>query len=130
MSEEPHPKQIFFVSWKQHKLELAKERIHEIAGSFIDEIIFNTIIDYCRVEHGFPGALKLSDMIVNNPVLPTTTANFDQITFDNNDNQRRSAKCPVCNDTVDARLFTSHLETCIRKCNPLEVAIKIAKKED
>lgn len=130
MSEEVHPKQIFLVSWKQHKLDLAKQHIHEIASLFMDEIIFNTVIDYCRQKYGFPEALPLSEITANEPVLPNASAGSDQNTYENNDTIRRPQTCPVCNDTVDARLFTSHLETCIKKCKPLEIAIKIANKDN
>jgi hypothetical protein len=124
---ETKPKKLFLVDWKQYKLELSKKHVNDISYEIMDEIVFNTIIDFCRKEFGFPAALPLESIISNEPVVPKASKPVE-ISYEQQ-NDRRLQTCPVCQQTIDARLYTSHLEVCFKKCNHDEVAIKIAKRD-
>ena len=128
---EGKPKQIYLVSWKQHKLDLAKEHVEDITKDMMDDIIFNTIIDYVRKNYGFPNALPLRDITANDPVIPNSPDLLDQPTVGTSQFERSPQTCPVCQSTIDARLFTSHLESCLKKpgVKPLEIAIQLATKD-
>ena len=132
MTEETtKPKQIFFVSWKQHKLDLAKSHVNDIIDDMMNDAIFNTIIDYCRKKYGFPNALPLRDITANDPVIPNSPEMLDQPTVGASQFERSPQTCPVCQATIDARLFTSHLEACLKKpgVKPKEIAIQLATKD-
>jgi len=118
------PQKIFFVSWKQHKVEQSLSHTKAITDEFFNEIIFRTIIDFNRNKYGFPSAFSLQEIVENEPVVPVSPLNVQNFITDQQD--RRMHKCPVCEEPVDARLFTSHLESCIKKCKPLSIACKIS----
>ena len=72
----------------------------------------------------------MNDIISNEPVIPSPNKQSDQPVYTQAP-ERSSQICPICKTTIDARLYTSHLEGCIKKsgCKPLEYAISFAMKE-
>ena len=98
----------------------------------MDDIIFETVIDFCRRKYGFPGAIPVREIIANEPAIPNCPKSLGQPTFGQIPQERSYQMCPICEQSHDARLYTSHLESCIKKpgVKPLEIAIKLAMKDN
>jgi hypothetical protein len=120
-------KEVHFVSWKKHKVALALSQVDSICDGFIDDVIFETVLDACR-ERAFPRPDPLSEILDPNVVGPQWPYEKDQ-RFDTGE-IRRQQKCPVCHETVDAGRFTSHLAgRCFSNSKPLEVSLKFFEDE-
>lgn len=110
---EKQPKKILFVSWKKHKVEQAISQIDNICDVFINELLFESIIDFFR-EKSFPKACPVYQMIRNEPIIPNLRET--QLPFETPVIPRQQ-KCPICHETLDASRFTSHLATkCFKEC--------------
>lgn len=110
---EKQPKKILFVSWKKHKVEQALSQIDNVCNVFINELLFESIIDFFR-EKSYPKAVPVYPIIQNEPVIPNLHENnlrFETPVIP------RPQKCPICHETMDASRFTSHLVTkCFKEC--------------
>ena len=115
-------KRIHFVSWKKHKVDQALTQVDNVYQSFIDELIFETVLDCCRASPaGYPQALPISDITCNEQVLPPLPLTFQ---FEARETQRPQI-CPVCKERVPAN-FTAHLhEKCFtRLTKKLDVCVQ------
>ena len=110
---EKQPKRIFFVSWKKHKVDQALSQVDNICDTFINELLFESIMDYFRQEYGYTHATTVYQIIQNETVLPNLNNPFQFET----PVIPRSQYCPICHETIDASRFTSHLMTkCFKDC--------------
>lgn len=109
--ESRRPKQIHFVSSKKHKVDEAMRQVDDVCNGFIDDIIFEVIIDVFR-EKAFPksGSVSIADMIYNEPIFtPLEPFDFKP------EEMKRGQKCPRCRiqkpdgRDIDAGRFTFHL---------------------
>jgi hypothetical protein len=117
-------KQIHFVSWKKHKVEQALTQLDSLCNSFIDELIFETIIDVARQSHGYPAALPIRQLIQTEPVIPESPFQFE-FEVPAVEGTRRVQKCPVCGESFDAARFTYHLASkCYAGPKTLESCLK------
>ena len=128
-TESKFPKKVFFVNWKRHKVDQVLLHTKEITENYFEDIIFNTIIDFYRQNYGFPNALSLEKLIENEPVIPPSPFNVHTLPNEQQEGSRNQ-KCPICNDSRDHRLFTNHLESCIKKCKPVDVACAISNNNE
>jgi hypothetical protein len=123
-------KQIHFVSWKKHKVEQALTQVDAVCDGFIDDLIFETVIDVCRQRFGYPAARPIREIIQNEPVVPRSPFRVDQLRFDTPE-QARPQKCPVCHETVDAARFTGHLhEKCFKGMKSFEACLNYFNQEE
>jgi hypothetical protein len=123
------PKQIYFVSWRKHKVEQALTQVDAICNGFIDDLIFETVIDVCRQRFGYPAALPIREIIQNEPVVPRSPFRVEQVHFETPEMSRQQ-KCPVCHETVDAARFTYHLAVrCFREAKAMEICAKFFEDE-
>lgn len=117
---EKQPKEIHFVSWKKHKLEQAIPEIDAVYQDFVDEMTFETVMDFFK-SFGFPAAQNIYDITRTDQMFPPITHRntFDAITLP------RKQKCPVCQEEVDCQKFTDHLDKCFKECaHPMECISK------
>ena len=89
-------------------------QVDNICDDFINELLFESILDFFRQKYGYPRAIPISQIIQNEPVvpqLPESAFHFETPVIS------RSQRCPICHDTIDASRFTSHLVTkCFKEC--------------
>jgi hypothetical protein len=120
-------KEVHFVSWKKHKVALALSQVDSICDTFLDDLIFETVLDSCR-ERAFPRPSPLREILDPTTVGPQWPYEKDQ-RFDTGE-MRRLQKCPVCHETCDAGRFTSHLSSkCFTGSKPLEVSLRFFDEE-
>jgi hypothetical protein len=120
-------KVIQFVSWKKHKVEQALTEVDNICNSFIDDLIFETVIDVTRQSHGYPAALPIRQLIRPEPIVPESPFLVDQLQFEvpTVEGSRRPQECPVCHDRCDAARFTYHLASkCFGGQRTLDACLK------
>lgn len=110
-------KHIHFISWKHNKLEQAMTQIDAVKDDIISDLIFETIIDCCRSTQGYPDAPSVQSLTQNFPIIPPLP--FDQLQFEVPE-IRRTQKCPICQEQVDAPRFTAHLATCLTQTTDCE----------
>lgn len=108
MSEKTHPKTIQFVSWKKHKVDQALTQVEPVVNDFVDDLLFETVLDFCRQKYGFPQALPIHEILQNEPVVPKSPFMIEQVQFENPET-RRTQKCPICHETCDGSRYTFHL---------------------
>ena len=122
------PKSIHFVSWKKHKLDQALTQVDGVYNDYVDEITFETVIDFFRKQYGYPQALPVNEITQNEPIIPQSPYN---LTFDS-PGLARKQRCPVCHEEIDSPRFTYHLAgKCFSECkNQLEVISKYFEEQN
>jgi hypothetical protein len=122
-------KRIHFVSWKRQKVEQALTQLDSVCDSFIDQLIFEAVMDVARQSHGYPAALPIRQLIQINPILPDSPfrLEFDVPTVEGS---RRPQECPVCHERCDAARFTFHLASkCFGGPKTVDVVLKYFETE-
>ena len=114
--ETRRPKHIQFVSSKKHKVSEALKQVDDVCEGFIDEAIFEVIMDVFR-EKAFPknpkigsDLISITNIIHNEPLFPP----MESFHF-KPEEMKRGQKCPRCRiykpdgRDIDAGRFTFHL---------------------
>lgn len=119
---EKQPKSIHFVSWKKHKLDQALTQVDGVYDNFVDEVTFETIIDFFREKYGYPQAYPVYDIKKNEPIIPQSP--YD-LPFKSPELPRKQ-RCPVCLEEFDSARFTYHMSgKCFNECkNRIEIISK------
>lgn len=89
------------------KLKKSLQLVDDLTFEFVNEFIFESIIDCFRINYGFPCATLLSDLILDNSVLPKTPEDLSKIFFDSASPEFMT-KCPFCNQNINDGNFTDH----------------------
>ena len=114
-------KHITFINWKHAKAEQALTQVDAIKDDIIDNLIFETIIDYCRQKFGSPDPPTIRELTNTSPSVPSLPL---PIRFEVPE-IRRTQTCPICKESHDASRFTAHLSTCILRVQNEEVKHQI-----
>jgi hypothetical protein len=96
------------VNYRKQKLERALAQVDSVMAGLFDRLIFETVMDFCREEFGYPNALPLRFFAQNVPVVPPSSFFYErphQLSI-------REIPCPRCQALVRADTFTSHLVLC------------------
>lgn len=122
------PKSIHFVSWKKHKLDQALTQVDSVFNDYIDEITFETIIDFFRNSYGFPKPDPVYELTNSESIIPKPDYNlpFDPCGIG------RKQRCPVCKEEIDSPRFTYHLASkCFNECkNRIEIISKYFEEQN
>ena len=80
-------------------------QIKEIAEEFADNFIMETIIDYFRINKGFPGAKPLNELQTTQNVVPKQEFVLPR------KNEGEYVSCPYCQNSIPNKDYLTHLGT-------------------
>ena len=94
----------------------------EVSTQIMDELLFETILDYLRKKRGFPSAKPLSELLSVKEIIPKP----DFIIKNERNNLAEKVQCPICLQDILIEQYANHLHNCKDK-NEQERIIESAK---
>ena len=94
----------------------------EVSTQIMDELLFETILDYLRKKRGFPHAKPLSELLSVKEIIPKP----DFIIKNEKISQPENIQCPICLQEFALDKFAEHLHNCKEK-NEQERILESAK---
>jgi hypothetical protein len=96
------------VNYRKQKLERVLAQVNCVMFGLFDRLIFETVIDFCRDEFGYPNALPLRRFAQNVPVVPPSSFFYERA----DQPSPPEFPCPRCRALVRADTLTNHLAQC------------------
>ena len=115
-------KSVTFVNWRQHKLEEAMNNLDSIFADFMDDLLFKEVMNFVRLEYGYPGAFPIDAFADTVPVLPSADFWLPGPSVPNED-----VKCVCCQNVIPKDEYMKHLVTCAKDLSSEQIKQILAR---